>query len=115
MLNHLVLKAQKSLTSVLKSTSNNYRNYCSPVSIHFLLDVAVKQSEEMQCRRSFNLPVELFQDDLLHPYHVRNSEAVLADSDQIASQRNILLLLRGLHSNVEAAKANTGQMFGLDL
>lgn len=69
----------------------------------------------MQCSWTFNLPVELFQNDLLHPHHVRDSEAVLADSDQIASQRDVLLLFTGLHCNVEAAQANTGQMFGLDL
>lgn len=75
----------------------------------------MKQSEEMQHCRSFDLPVQLFQNDLLHPHHIRNSEAVLADSDQIISQRNVLLLFRDLHGNVEAAKADAGQMFGLDL
>lgn len=75
----------------------------------------MEQSEKLQRRRCFNLPVQLLQDDLFHSHHVGHGEAILTDSDQIVRQRNVILLLGELHSDVEAAESNTCQVLRLDL
>lgn len=86
-----------------------------PLSAQLLLDVAVKEAEEAEGCGGLHLPVELLHDDLLHPHHVRHCEAILTDADQVTGQRHILLLFWGLHSNVEAAQAHTGQVLWLNL
>lgn len=77
--------------------------------------MTVKQAEEVQSGGGLHLPVELLHDDLFHPDHVGHREAVLTDADQVVGQRHVLLLLRGFHSDVEAAQADAGQVLGLNL
>lgn len=78
-------------------------------------DMQVIEPQEANGGRSLYSPAELLQDYLLHPHHVRDCEAVLADPDQVVSQRNIPLFLSGLHGDIETAESNTGQVFRLDL
>lgn len=86
-----------------------------PFRAELFLDVAVKETEKAESCRGLHLPVKLFHNDLLHPHHVRHSKAPLTDADQVIGQRNILLLFWGLHCNIEAAQAHTGQMLWLNL
>lgn len=77
--------------------------------------MAVKEAEKAEGCGGLHLPVEFLHDDLLHPHHVRHRKAILTDADQVVGQRDILLLFCGLHCNVEAAQAHTGQVLWLNL
>jgi len=85
------------------------------VGIQLLLDVAMEQTEEAERCGSFHLPVQLLHDDLLHPHHVRNGEALLADADEVIGHGNVPLLLCGLYSDVEAAQTHARQVLWLNL
>ncbi len=75
----------------------------------------MKEAEKAEGCGGLHLPVELLHDDLLHPHHVRHREAILTDADQVVGQGHVLLLLCGLHGDVEAAQAHAGQVLGLNL
>lgn len=77
-----------------------------PVIFKRVLYPSVEQPEEVEGCGGFDLPVEFLQNYLLHPHHVGHGEAVLADPDQLVGHGDILLLLRGLHSDVETGQAH---------
>lgn len=77
--------------------------------------MAVKEAEKAEGCGGLHLPVELLHYDLLHPHHVRHCKAILTDADQVVGQRHILLLLCGLHCDVETAQAHAGQVLWLNL
>lgn len=61
------------------------------------------------------LEAEFLRDDFLHAPEVRHGELALADADQLMRRRHLTLILHHFGSNVEAANADAGQMFGLNL
>ena len=54
-------------------------------------------------------------DNLLHAAEVGHGEPALSDADELVGGREVALLLRHPGGHVEAAEADAGQVFRLDL
>lgn len=75
----------------------------------------VVELQEGQGGDGFGFEAELLDDDLLHAAEVGRGEAALADADELVGGRQVTLLLGHSGRHVEAAEADAGQVFGLDL